>query len=441
VGEQEAEGAPRQREQETFEHQLTRDSTPARPERGSHGQLLLPPLRTDQEEVRDVRAGDQQHDAHRGEQDPQHRAHVADHVLGERTDPRAQPDVLEHSAREPRRGGEAVEHHRDHPGHVRVRLLDADPRLQPRDRLVAEVPDEHLGPVEAEGQQHVGVAVEEAKAARQDPDDLARLSVHDHLLPHRIGLRSERPLPVGVAQHHPFGRGGRVVFGRERPAQVGAHAQNREEGVADEERVDSLWIPAPCYRDRCPVPQGDVLEGTPLLPVGHVGGRSLVQQGHVDPGRGVPHGDQPVGLVVRERLEQHAVDDAEDGRARPDAQRERDHGDQREQRGTHEGPDGAANVLRHEVLPGDSIRPPGRLDGRPGGRVQPGTQGLPRRQRRDAGATLTAPGGRRSGRGATPGGRARSSPAGRSPPARSRRRRRSPGPRPRRRRAAPTSGA
>src|SRR5206468_2889576 len=40
----------------------------------------------------------------------------------------------------------------------------------------------------------------------------------------------------------------------------------------------------------------------------------------------LPEGHQPVRFRIRQRLEQHAIDDAEDRRVRPDAEREREHG-------------------------------------------------------------------------------------------------------------------
>jgi hypothetical protein len=45
-----------------------------------HRELLLPPFRADQQQVRDVRARDQQHHADRPHQQPQRRSDVADHV-------------------------------------------------------------------------------------------------------------------------------------------------------------------------------------------------------------------------------------------------------------------------------------------------------------------------------------------------------------------------
>ena len=47
----------------------------------AHGQLALPPLRADQEEVAHVGAGDEQHDGHRPEQDPDRGGHLAHEML------------------------------------------------------------------------------------------------------------------------------------------------------------------------------------------------------------------------------------------------------------------------------------------------------------------------------------------------------------------------
>ena len=71
-------------EQQALGEQLPGDAARAGAERGMDRELLLPPFRADQEQVRDVRAGDEQHDADRAEQHPQHPADVADHVLRER---------------------------------------------------------------------------------------------------------------------------------------------------------------------------------------------------------------------------------------------------------------------------------------------------------------------------------------------------------------------
>ena len=65
-------------------------------ERGVNRQLLLPPFGAHEEQVRDVRARDQQHDPDRAEEHPQHAADVPDHVGRERTDVWPEPHLVEH---------------------------------------------------------------------------------------------------------------------------------------------------------------------------------------------------------------------------------------------------------------------------------------------------------------------------------------------------------
>ena len=68
---------------------------------------------------------------------------------------------------------------RDQPRDVGVRLFDRHAGLEPRHALIAEVADEELRAVEAEGEDELRVLIEKAEARRQHADDLARLAV-DH---------------------------------------------------------------------------------------------------------------------------------------------------------------------------------------------------------------------------------------------------------------------
>ena len=58
-----------------------------------------------------------------------------------------------------------------------------------------------------------------------------------------------------------------------------------------------------------------------------------------------PEHHQPVGLLVRQRPQDHAIDDAEDRGGRPDPEREREHRRNREARGAQQVPDAEAQVL------------------------------------------------------------------------------------------------
>ena len=63
--------AAREREHDALREQPARDAAAARPERRPHRELLLPALGAHEEQVRDVAARDQQHDADGGQQNPQ----------------------------------------------------------------------------------------------------------------------------------------------------------------------------------------------------------------------------------------------------------------------------------------------------------------------------------------------------------------------------------
>jgi hypothetical protein len=69
----------------------------------------------------------------------------------------------------------------------------------------------------------------------------------------------------------------------------------------------------------------------------------LVADGRAD-------GDEARRVGKRQRLEQHAVDDAEDGRIRADAQRQHQHHDGRFVKPLREGSDGVSQVCEHESL-------------------------------------------------------------------------------------------
>ena len=69
---------PSSAEQHAFGQQLPHQPLPAGAERGADRDFLLPPGGARQQQVRDVRAGDQQHQRHRAEQHEHRAAHVAD---------------------------------------------------------------------------------------------------------------------------------------------------------------------------------------------------------------------------------------------------------------------------------------------------------------------------------------------------------------------------
>jgi hypothetical protein len=343
VSEAEAEDAAEQAQRHALQQQLARDPSASGAERHAHGELLLPPLHAHQQEVRHVRAGDEQHEADRAHQHPEHVADVAHEVLLEGPQAGGDVRVLEQLLAVPGRGGEALEGDGKQPRHVRVRLGDRRSRLETRDRLVAEVAEEDLGPVELEGEIELGLHVEEAERAGHHPDDLVSLAVDDEPPADRPGIAAQPRLPVRVAQDDGGWAPRLVVLGRERPAQERGHAEQREDAVRDAKDRHALRLGQSGHAGRAVGPEPHVLERPALVTRGEVEGRTGAQVDDVDAGGDVPDPDQLLGVGVGERLEEHAVQDAEYRGVGADGDGHRCDGHRREQRGPREPAD---EVLR-----------------------------------------------------------------------------------------------
>ena len=124
--------------------------------------------------------------------------------------------------------------------------------------------------------------------------------------------------------------------------------------VGHEERLDALGLAGAGDRHRAAVPEPDVLEDAPLFAVDEVIRGRHVQERDPEPRRRVPQAHEPVGAVERQRLEQDAADDAEDGRVGADTERQGEDGDQREHGCPEETPGNADGRGSHR----EHIRPP-----------------------------------------------------------------------------------
>ena len=206
-------------------------------------------------------------------------------------------------------------------------------------RLIAEVADERLGPIELLRHQDLGIRPQERERPRQHADDFRRLARDGQRLSDD-GAAAELPLPVAPRQHHRVWRARHVVGVREDAAGHRHHAEDRQEAVGHEQRPVALGFAPAGDRHRAGVPQADVLEDAALLSVDEVGGRAVVQLRDAHTRRRVPDAHEPVGLGKRQRLQEHAVDDAENRGVRADAYRQRDQRDDREERRLDEAADG-----------------------------------------------------------------------------------------------------
>ena len=144
--------------------------------------------------------------------------------------------------------------------------------------------------------------------------------------------------------------------GSEVTPEHGVDAEEREEVGGDRRHVDALGLAAVRRGEgaggaderRARAGGKGVEQLAALLVVAEVSGRDgrqrLVADAEVDPDIG-----QPVRIPVGQRLHQHAVDDAEDGGGRADAEGEREDGDGGEAGRPRERPNGVLQILQQHV--------------------------------------------------------------------------------------------
>ena len=184
---------------------------------------------------------------------------------------------------------------------------------------------------------------------RHHADDLHRPAVERNHPADDGGVRLESPSPQPVTQHHDLLQAGLFLRARERPAHLRGHAKQRKETGGDDGALEALGFPDPGEVEADCVVGRDVLEGVGAIPViGELAG------GHGDlvgarPVQIARNKDEAVGVVIRERAEEHGVDDRENRRIGADAERQRQDDDDRKPRMCAEGAAGVAHIAGDPV--------------------------------------------------------------------------------------------
>ena len=304
----------------------------SRAERRADGELAVPPQQARERQVRHVGARDQQHQAGRPEQDQQHRPgiprHLFAHAGGRRREAGAGPIgglVVR---------GEAPADDVD----VGRRPLAGDARLQPaedvQDREHARVlidPALGRGAKRARRRRHVDVVLlRVVRHVRQHADDGVRPVVHLEHLPDDVPVAAELALPVRVADDQHRRRARLVVVGHERAAEDRLDAEDAEEVRRDHAGVDAIGLAALQQVEIHLVEFDQRLELGRLVAVGEVFLDRHAGVGAADERRRLADQHQPIAVGVGQRLQEHAVDDAEDRGVRADPEPERQDREQRE---------------------------------------------------------------------------------------------------------------
>ena len=163
-------------------------SDPAGPERSPQCQLLLACRGARQQQIGDVRAGNQQDERDRREQDDQDRPDFADDLLVQRHDVDAPSGILCRKR--------LLELLCDS-SQLSLRLLHAHPRLEPGYR--AEIATGCFAVIDCriEAQRHPGfdLVVEKMKARRHHTDNCALPAIDSCLLADNLGIGAKARLP------------------------------------------------------------------------------------------------------------------------------------------------------------------------------------------------------------------------------------------------------
>jgi hypothetical protein len=233
VREEQPDRATREAENHAFDQQLPHDPPAARPERRPDGQLLPAAQAARQQQVRDVRARDEEHARHGADEHADRSAHAADHLILERHDAERQAAVRRIEIREvaAKADGEGV--------HFLLHLSDGHARPETADDVVVlAVP--RLRGVRSHGEGHddvrvKGVAecrhhfVRKGEGRRQDADDLIGASVQFDPAANHVRIAAVAAYPGRVGEKCGIRRRLRVFLRREEPSGCGAHAEHREQ--------------------------------------------------------------------------------------------------------------------------------------------------------------------------------------------------------------------
>ncbi len=309
---QHAERAAQKEQQRALDEHLPDETRPARPERRPDDALSRSRHGARQQEVGDVGARDEQHEAHGAEHQQQSLVGLAIRrrvVLVERRHAEAAPLVRSRIVQlEP--AGDRLE--------LGPGLRERHARLEAREDIEVAMASALRVLGRHQGLQEIAPVPQHVR--RQHADDRERAVIGPESPADDVRVRGKMASPVGLGEEHDTVVAGPLVVENEPAAEKGLHAQGGEPPARHEGACDRLAGSAHGRDGEVrPVIGGDLLEHGGLVPDVH----EIRKRDVVDGVRrsASPDLDQPPGILVRQGTEHNRVDDAEDRGVGADAER------------------------------------------------------------------------------------------------------------------------
>ena len=190
---------------------------------------------------------------------------------------------------------------------------------------------------------------DERKTLRHDADDRARDAVHSDRRADDIGSPAESRLPEVVADHHHLVVALQVFVGGICASDGRLDAKSREDIRGGDHALDLFRRVADDEAQSRRAGHPEVLERSRPFAPGDEIGLSDDIAANVPSGIGFPDRDDTIGILIRQRLEHHAADDAQRRRGRANAERERQNGWNRKARGADERPQRKPQILQQSA--------------------------------------------------------------------------------------------
>ena len=337
-----------QRQRERFGERLPHQPAAAGAKRKPHGPFATPGGGSRQQEARDVRTRNQQHQSGGDHQDPDAFGGRPDHVLKQRDQARLPIGIS-------RRLDAALDR-----GEIVRRLVRRTPWRQAGDGI--DVVEELLagGAIEWQRPPDVhGLALRKAaissadvlEAGGHDANDGERLSAQADNASDNRAIGAEARPPDRVADDRDSGVGALLRPG-ERPSDGRAHAEHVEVVARDPQALQPLRPIVDGELEILTREAGDAPQGPGVVPVAHQGVRRHRKRRRV--WRGLVHAHQAFRFAIRQRRENNAAEEAENRRGGADADGERPERHRREARVASHGAPCVPQIRAQRVEPGQT---------------------------------------------------------------------------------------